>query len=74
MMQVHAPDKIPEVQQICQKIIDESEGKHQKLAGISREAFYERARNAFVVVLIGEARTYGCILIKKGVVYPPNTD
>jgi L-fucose mutarotase len=74
MMQVHAPDEIPEVQQICQKIIDESEGKHQKLAGISREAFYERAHNAYAVVITGEARIYGCILIKKGVVFPPNTD
>jgi L-fucose mutarotase len=74
MMQVHAPDEIPEVQQVCQKIIDESEGKHQKLAGISREAFYERARNAYAVVITGEARIYGCILIKKGVVFPPNTD
>jgi L-fucose mutarotase len=74
MMQVHAPDEIPEVQQICQKIIDESEGKHCKLAGISREAFYERARNAYAVVITGEARTYGCILIKKGVVFPPKTD
>jgi L-fucose mutarotase len=74
MMQVHAPDEIPEVQQICQKIIDESEGKHQQLAGISREAFYQRARNAYAVVITGEARTYGCILIKKGVVFPPNTD
>jgi L-fucose mutarotase len=74
MMQVHAPDEIPEVQQICQKIIDESEGKHCKLAGIPREAFYERARNAYAVVITGEARTYGCILIKKGVVFPPKTD
>ena len=74
MMQVHAPDEVPEVQQICQKIINEAEGKEQKLAGISREAFYERARKAFAVVITGEARTYGCILIKKGVVFPANTD
>ena len=57
MMQVHAPDEIPEVQQVCQKIIDQAEGKHQVLAGISREAFYERARNAYAVVITGEART-----------------
>jgi L-fucose mutarotase len=74
MMQVHAPDEIPEVQRICQKIIDDAEGKPQALAGISREAFYERARNAYAVVITGEARTYGCILIKKGVVFPPNAD
>ncbi|HEY1801306.1 MAG TPA: RbsD/FucU domain-containing protein [Terriglobales bacterium] len=74
MLQVHAPDEIPEVQQVCQKIIDESEGKHLELAGISREAFYERARKAYAVVATGEPRTYGCILIKKGVVYPSKTE
>jgi L-fucose mutarotase len=74
MMQVHAPDEVPEVQQICQKIINKAEGKEQKLAAISREAFYERARKAFAVVITGEARTYGCILIKKGVVFPANAD
>ncbi len=30
--------------------------------------------SAFAVVITGEARTYGCILIKKGVVFPPNAD
>lgn len=74
MMQLHAPDEIPEVQQVCQKIIDQAEAKHQALAGISRQAFYEHARNAYAVVITGKARTYGCILIKKGVVFPPNAD
>jgi L-fucose mutarotase len=74
MLQVHAPEEIPEVQQICQKIIDESEGKHLELAGISREAFYERARKAYAVIATGEPRTYGCILIKKGVVLPSKTE
>jgi L-fucose mutarotase len=68
MLQVHAPHEIPEVQQLCQKVIDSAEGKHLELAGITREAFYERARRAYAVVATGEQRTYGCILIKKGVV------
>ena len=70
MLQVHAPDEIPEVQQLCQNVIDAAEGRHVKLAGISREAFYERARRAYAVIATGEQRTYGCILIKKGVVLP----
>jgi L-fucose mutarotase len=74
MLQVHDPDEIPEVQQMCQQAIDEAEGKHVKLAGIAREDFYQRARKAYAVVLTGELRTYGCILIKKGVVYPPKPD
>ena len=35
---------------------------------IDRFAFYERAKNAFVVVLTGETRKYGNIILKKGVV------
>ncbi len=74
MQQVHAPDEIPEVQKSCQKIIDQAEGKHVALSGISREAFYERTRKAFVVLVTSEQRPYGCILLKKGVVFPPGTN
>lgn len=70
MMQVHAPDEIPEVQKICQIVIDKAEGRRVKVAGISREAFYERARRAFAIVATGELRLYGCILLKKGVIFP----
>jgi L-fucose mutarotase len=58
------------VQQDCQNVIDAAEGRHVELAGISREAFYERARRAYAVIATGEQRTYGCVLIKKGVVLP----
>lgn len=70
MMQVHAPDEIPEVQKICQIVIDKAEGRRVKVAGITREAFYERARKAFAIVATGELRLYGCILLKKGVIFP----
>lgn len=73
MMQVHAPDELPEVQQACQAVIDKYEGKHQPLVGIPRESFYDRARRAYAVVMTGEPRAYGCILIKKGVVLPSTT-
>jgi L-fucose mutarotase len=36
-------------------------------ARIERMAFYERARSAFAVVMTGETRTYGNIILKKGV-------
>ncbi|HEX5284888.1 MAG TPA: RbsD/FucU domain-containing protein [Bryocella sp.] len=68
MLQVHAPEEIPEVQRLSQKQIDLAEGKHVEMLGISREEFYERARAAYAVVATGEQRTYGCILLKKGVV------
>ena len=68
MLQVHAPEEIPEVQRLSQKQIHLAEGKHVEMLGISREEFYERARAAYAVVATGEQRTYGCILLKKGVV------
>jgi len=36
-------------------------------ARIERFAFYDRARNAFAVVMTGETAKYGNILLKKGV-------
>lgn len=34
---------------------------------VERFAFYERAKEAFVVVMTGETRKYGNIILKKGV-------
>ena len=44
---------------------------HPKIASpqrIERNAFYERARNAFGVLMSGETRIYGNLIIKKGVI------
>jgi L-fucose mutarotase len=35
---------------------------------VERFAFYERARRAFAIVATGEARKYGNILLRKGVI------
>ena len=63
-------DQIPEVQRLCQQVIDRHEPKKVTLAGIERHAFYERARQAFAVVATGEQRPYGCVMLKKGVCVP----
>ncbi len=70
MMQVHAPDEVPEVQQVCQRVINQAEGRTVNLVGIKREEFYEQARKAFAVVYTSEMRPYGCLLLKKGVIFP----
>jgi L-fucose mutarotase len=36
-------------------------------ARITRAAFYERVRNAYAVVMTGELRAYGNLILKKGV-------
>jgi L-fucose mutarotase len=51
-------------------VIDQEEGKHVPLVKIERYAFYERARKAFAIIATGELRTYGCVIIKKGVILP----
>jgi L-fucose mutarotase/ribose pyranase (RbsD/FucU family) len=35
---------------------------------IERQQFYERARNAFAILMTGENRKYGNIILKKGVI------
>ena len=65
---VGKPAEIPEVQRLCQQIIDRREGRGVKLAGVERHDFYARAQAAFAIVATGEQRPYGCLLLKKGVV------
>jgi L-fucose mutarotase len=67
---VHDPNEIPDVQKDFQKIIDQEESQPVPLAKIERYAFYERAKNAFAIIATGELRTYGCVIIKKGVILP----
>ena len=48
-------------------------GANATIGSLDRFAFYERARNAFVVVRTGEMRPFGNAILVKGVVneYPP---
>lgn len=38
------------------------------MPGIERFAFYEAARKSFGVVQVGDARPYGCFLLRKGII------
>ncbi len=49
-------------------IIARQEGSGFRLAALERFAFYERAKAAYAIVSTGEARLYGNIILKKGVV------
>jgi L-fucose mutarotase len=68
MEMVGAANEIPEVQQAFQRVIQTAESGERAIGQLDREAFYQRARQAYAIVITGERRTYGCILIKKGVV------
>ncbi|MIL09688.1 ribose ABC transporter [Salmonella enterica subsp. enterica] len=53
---------------LFQKTCDAAEGKPVAIEEVERFAFYERARDAYAIVLTGERRLYGNIIVKKGVV------
>ena len=40
---------------------------------VDRYAFYEAADSAYVIVRTGETRTYGCVIVRKGLVGTQNT-
>ena len=50
-----------------EKIANERD-KNVKLGGIERNAFYERAKNAYAVIATGEKQIYANIILKKGVI------
>lgn len=55
-----------------QGIVDAAEGREVPVGVLDRFAFYERAREAFAVILTGDERAYGCFLVTKGVVWAPD--
>ena len=67
---VGKPNEIPPVQQEVQAVIDKWEGKSWPMGQVERFAFYEKARNAYAVIVTGETRFYGCFILKKGVIPP----
>lgn len=67
---VGKPGEIPPVQAEVQKVIDAREGKSWPMGQVERFAFYEKAKNAYAVIVTGETRFYGCFILKKGVIPP----
>ncbi len=57
----------PKVEAAYRVAVDRHAPKTPAIARIDRFAFYERARNAFAVVMTGETAKYGNIILKKGV-------
>ena len=52
---------------LCQSVL-RSHGEKEGIDFIDRFAFYERARKVHCVVVTGECRKYGNLLLKKGVI------
>jgi L-fucose mutarotase len=64
-----APDEIPPVQANFLTLVEEIEQRPIGAASLSRQAFYEKARLAYAVVVTGELRPYGCFILVKGAVF-----
>ena len=68
MMQVVPGDTLdPKVEENYLTAIKNAIGFTPNLERIERFAFYERAKQAYAVVISGETAKYGNIIIKKGV-------
>jgi L-fucose mutarotase len=67
---VGKPGEIPVVQQEVQAEVDAAEGRSWPMGSVERFAFYERAKQAYAVIVTGERRFYGCFIFKKGVIPP----
>ena len=68
MMEVVPGDTVdPEVERDYMGIVHQHAPAAQPPERIERHAFYERAKSAFAIVMTGELRKYGNLVLKKGV-------
>jgi L-fucose mutarotase len=62
------PEAVPEPVADFAAVLTQVDLADTEIGTLERQAFYERARRAFVVVRSGERRRYGNLLLVKGVV------
>ena len=68
MMQVVVGDTLdPAVESDYKRVLRKHLKRAPKPVRVERLAFYERSRGAFAIVMTGETRKYGNLLLKKGV-------
>lgn len=74
MQVVGDESSFPQVQSDFLAIASEAAGREVGSRALSRAEFYDRAREAFAVLVTGEDRPYGCFLVTKGVLpeFTPN--
>ena len=57
----------PAVEAAYRRVLDRYATRVPPIARLERFAFYERARQAFAVVMTGDTAKYGNVILKKGV-------
>jgi L-fucose mutarotase len=69
MMQASAKDRLdPAVEAGYMRAVHRHHPDAAAPIRVERSAFYERARRAFAIVMTGELRIYGNLILKKGVI------
>ena len=58
----------PEIQGTYEELLTKHEPDHHSIDYTERFAFYERAKDAYLIIATGEKAIYANILLKKGVV------
>lgn len=58
----------PAIWEKYQEILHQHEPKHCKIAMTERFAFYEKAKQAYLIIATGETAIYANVLLQKGVV------
>lgn len=60
----------PEIWKTYEALLNKHEPDHHDIEMTERFAFYERAKNAYLIIATGETAVYANVLLKKGVVTP----
>ena len=58
----------PEIWGVYEELLNKYEPDHHEIDYTERFAFYERAKDAYLIIATGEKAIYANILLKKGVV------
>lgn len=66
-----APDELPGVQVEMRSVLRRDARPEHRLGSLRRPDFYERAGTAYAVVVTGETRPWGNVILRKGVTPPP---
>ena len=69
MEPVDKPDTLLDVHIAMLAEMEAAEGKPVAMGSLERHAFYAAARKAYAVVATADARSYGCFILKKGVIF-----
>ena len=58
----------PEIWETYKNILNQHEPEHCDIETMERFSFYERSKNAYLIIATGETAIYANVLLKKGVV------